>query len=101
MVSVLHIIPNALTRFGLPNALSHCGKNILLSMPSTVQIRHLVGDKQPPVGFLRAPPHLKDLQALPAQDVYIAWDANSDIITWNGRTGTVLHFLNNQDFGKT
>lgn len=59
-----------------------------------------MGDNGPPVGFLRAPPCLKGLQNLPVQDVWIAWDANNNVVTWNGLTGTVLHFLDGQDFSK-
>jgi len=86
---------------GLPSALSHCGKKIVLSVPSMCQIRHLMGNERPPVDFLRAPPCLKDIQSIPAQDVFIAWDTNNDIVTWNGRTGAVLHYLNNQDFERS
>jgi len=54
-----------------------------------------------PINFVYGPPGLRTLQSLPAKDIFLALNDDNDIVTWNSRSGSVLHYVNHQDLGKS
>lgn len=81
------------------SALSSCGQFMVLVLPHTCRFKQLLGSN-PPLKFIYGPPRLRELHALPIKDLYMALDGNNNIVTWNGETGVVYHYVNRQDFGK-
>jgi hypothetical protein len=83
----------------MPSALSLCGRHVILSIPPTCCLRQVAGSR-PPVDFVRAPPGLCGLQPLGPENIYMAWENTSGLVTWNGETGEVFHHASPQDFGR-
>ena len=86
-------------RIQLPNALSHCGRYLVLSLPPKCHLKQTLGSKAP-VHFVRAPTGINALHSLPIKDIFLVHDINHNIVTWNGQTGAVLHYVDHQDYGK-
>jgi len=82
----------------MPLTLSSCGRNIVLSLPSSCHLQLLVGSREQ-INCIRAPSGLRDLQFLQS-DIYMGWDDHHDILVWVGETGEVLYHISSQDFGK-
>lgn len=83
----------------IPSAISCCGQSIILALPRTCRFRQFLGSS-PPLNLIHGPPDLRQLHALPTKDLYLALDKNNNIVTWDGRTGVVLHYVDHQDVGE-